>query len=246
MRSLARGIAVLRAFEGQSALSVADAARETGLSRAAAGRCLYTLELLGLISEETGSFRPTPGLLPLACAYLAASPLASAGQAMANVLRDRLGESVSLGAIDPAERSRIVYIARAERNRIIATPLVVGSTLPSHCTSMGRVLLAALPSREREDWLRNAALHARTHRTITDRVRLAEVLDGVAAQGWALVEEELETGLTALAVPVRDRGGTVVAALNVATFAASTGTGNLVARVLPELRAAARELERAS
>src|SRR3546814_13844331 len=84
----------------------------------------------------------TPGLLPLACGFLSSSPLASASQAVANALRDRLQETVSVATLDPADMGRIIYIARAERNQIIAAPLMVGSTLPSQCTSKGRVLLA--------------------------------------------------------------------------------------------------------
>src|SRR3546814_12190542 len=94
----------------------------------------------------------TPGLLPLACGFLSSSPLASASQAVANALRDRLQETVSVATLDPADMGRIIYIARAERNQIIAAPLMVGSTLPSHCTSMGRVLLAAADEPGRAAW----------------------------------------------------------------------------------------------
>src|SRR3546814_7202762 len=74
-------------------------------------------------------------MLRLACGFLTSTPLASASQAFANALRDRLQETISVGALDPADPGRIIYIARAERNQVIAAPLMVGSTLPSHCTS---------------------------------------------------------------------------------------------------------------
>ena len=245
MLSLARGLEILRAFEGQPSLSIADAARATGLTRASAGRCLYTLVQLGYAGERGGRYHLTPRLLPLACGYLTSTPLASASQAVANGLRDRLAETVSVGALDPRDVGRMIYIARAERNQVIAAPLMVGSTLPSHCTSMGRVLLAALSREARSAWLQNAVIEARTEQTIVDKGKLAGLLDEVADQRWSLVEEELERGLRSLAVPVRDREGNVVAALNIATFSDAHARADLIETFLPELRAAVGQLERA-
>lgn len=245
MLSLARGLEVLRAFEGQPSLSVAEVSRATGLTRASAGRCLHTLVRLGYARESAGRYALTPCLLPLACSYLTSNPLASTSQAIANALRDRLHETVSVGVLDPGDPGRLMYVARAERNQVIAAPLMVGSTLPSHCTSMGRVLLACLNEPARTAWLHEAELEARTDRTIVDKERLAAVLCEVAATGWSLVEEELEAGLRSLAVPVRDRAGAVVAALNVATFAHAHSRSEITEKFLPELRAAASQLERA-
>ncbi|MBJ7437761.1 MAG: helix-turn-helix domain-containing protein [Sphingopyxis sp.] len=245
MLSLARGLEVLRAFEGQPSLSAAEAARITGLNRPSASRCLYTLVRLGYVREQNGRYSLTPGLLPLACGYLSSAPLASASQAISNALRDRLQETVSVATLDPSDLGRIIYIARAERNQIIAAPLMVGSTLPSHCTSMGRILLAARDSGEREAWLAGTTLERRTDRTITDKTRLRDEFVAVAEQRWSLVEEELEPGLRSLAVPVRDRSGAVVAALNVATFSGAHNREDLIENYLPELRAAAAQLERA-
>jgi IclR family transcriptional regulator, pca regulon regulatory protein len=245
MLSLARGLDVLRAFEGHSSMSVADISRVTGLTRASAGRCLYTLVRLGYAREKAGRYFLTPGLLPLACSYLTSTPLASHSQAIANGLRDRLQETVSVGALDPADLGRLIYIARAERQQVIAAPLMVGSTLPSHCTSMGRVLLAARGALPRNTWLDGAVLEARTDHTVVDKDRLRQILDQVAEQRWSLVEEELEVGLRSLAVPIRERDGGIVAALNIATFSHAHSRTELMEKYLPELRAAAGQLERA-
>jgi IclR family pca regulon transcriptional regulator len=245
MLSLARGLAVLRAFEGRASLTVAEAARISGLSRPSAGRCLHTLARLGYVGEHRGRYAMAPGLLPLACGFLTSTPLASASQAVANALRDRLQETVSVGVLDPADPGRIIYIARAERNQVIAAPLMVGSTLPSYCTSMGRILLSALGRREPEGWLVTAELGRRTERTIVDRELLRKELRLVADQRWSLVEEELEPKLRSLAVPIRDREGAVVAALNIATFSHAHSREHLLDTYLPELRAAAAQLERA-
>lgn len=245
MLSLARGLDLLRAFERQASLTVAEAARLSGLNRPSAGRCLHTLARLGYVAERGGRYTLTPGLLPLACGFLTSAPLASASQAVANALRDRLQETVSVGALDPADPGRIIYVARAERNQVIAAPLMVGSTLPSHCTSMGRILLASLPEEQRATWLAGATLEPRTARTITDPEALRAELGAVADQRWSLVEEELEPDLRSLAVPVRDRDGMVVAALNIATFSHAHSRDHLLDSYLPELRAAAGQLERA-
>src|SRR3546814_19969843 len=98
---------------------------------------------------------------------------------------------------------------------------MVGSTLPSHCTSMGRVLLAAADAVERETWLEQAVLERRTDRTIVDASALRDEIGAVGEQRWSLVEAELEPGLRSLAVPVPSRTGAVVAALNFATFPAA-------------------------
>ncbi|WCP15948.1 Pca regulon regulatory protein (plasmid) [Sphingobium sp. AntQ-1] len=245
MLSLARGLKVLRAFEGRTSLSVAEAARISDLSRPSAGRCLHTLVQLGYFREEGGRYSPTPALLPLACGFLTSTPLASASQAVANALRDRLEETVSVAALSPSDPGRIIYIARAERDQIIAAPLMVGSTLPSFCTSMGRVLLAALDSTDRDCWLGSATLKPRTKRTVVDPDMLRAELVRVAQQCWSLVEAELEPDLLSLAVPVRDHKGAVVAALNIATFSHAHSRDKMLAVQLPELRAAARQLERA-
>lgn len=245
MLSLARGLEVLRAFERRASLTVAEAARIAGLNRPSAGRCLHTLARLGYVTERGGRYALTPGLLPLASGFLTSAPLASASQAVAHSLRERLRETVSVGVLDLADPGRVIYIARSERNQVIAAPLMVGSTLPSHCTSMGRVLLAALDGEDQARWLAGAILEARTPRTITDPDRLRSELRQVSDQRWSLVEEELEPELRSLAVPVRDHEGTVIAALNIATFSHAHSRAHLIDNYLPELRAAAGQLERA-
>src|SRR3546814_16131456 len=140
----------------------------------------------------------TPGVLPLACGFLTPTPLASASQAIANALRDRLQETISVGALDPADPGRIIYIARAERNQVIAAPLMVGSTPPSHCTSMGRILLSALSADLREEWLSHTVLEHRTERKSVSADALSAELELVAENKWSL-----ETGRA----PGRERVG---------------------------------------
>src|SRR3546814_4626628 len=156
---------------------------------------LFTLVRLGYVRERGGRYMLTPGLLPLACGFLTSTPLASASQAIANALRDRLQETISVGALDPADPGRIIYIASAERNQVIAAPLMVGSTLPSPCTSMGRILFSGLSAALRAKWLSTTALHPRTERTIVSVDAHRAELDIVDESRWSLVEETLEHGM---------------------------------------------------
>src|SRR3546814_11466195 len=122
MQSLARGLEGLRSFEGQPSLSMAEAARISGLNRPSTGRCLFTLVRLGYVRERGGRDMLTPGLLPLACGVLPSTPLASASPAIANTMRDRLPETVSAGPLAPADPGRIIYIACADRTAVIRRP----------------------------------------------------------------------------------------------------------------------------
>jgi IclR family pca regulon transcriptional regulator len=150
-----------------------------------------------------------------------------------------LQESCSIAMLDGIE---IVYVARSAVTRIMAVDLRVGSRLPAFCTSMGRVLLAHLPSDELNTCLPRVAITRYTERTVTSQERLLRALRAVARSGYAIVDQELEVGLRSLAVPVRDLGGRVVAALNAGTHAQRVSIQDMQARFLPALRTAAQEL----
>ncbi len=245
MTSLARGLAVLSAFEGHATLTVTQAAQLAGLSRSSAARCLFTLERLGYVGAEGGAYRLRPALLPLSRAYAYSDPLAMAGQPVVGAVRDRLGESCSLAMLDARRAPEaVIYVCRAETARIISAPLLVGSTLPSYCTSMGRVLLAALPEAQAAAYLRTAPLPRRTPATLCDPDALLAELARVRAQGWALIDGELDAGLRSIAVPVRRRDGEVVAALNLGVQRGRRGVGWMLETALPELQAAAAHLMR--
>lgn len=244
MLSLARGLEVLRAFEEEASLTVTQAAHRSGLNRSSAGRCLHTLMRLGYLVESDGQYALSPRMLPLAGAFLTSNPLASAIQAAANGLRDHIGETVSAGVLDPMQPDLLIYMARAEKNQVIAAPLMIGSTLPSYCTSMGRVLLAEMDDDALDVFLEHNEFTARTPKTLTDPMELRSAIEDVRRQGWALVQEELEPGLRSIAVPVRNRSGMVVAALNIATFSHEHSREYIVDTLLPDLRGAAAQLAR--
>ena len=216
--SLARGLQVIEAFHGQQeGLTASEVALKTSLSRAAARRLLITLESLGYAERNGFSYRLTSRILRLGSSFVTSNPLAALAAPVLEQLSAQIHESCSVSILDGDE---VVYVARSAAKRVMTIDLGVGSRLPAYCTSMGRVLLAALPAEELERYLARADLKALTAKTIADRERLGEVLRQVCADGHALVDEELELGLRSIAVPVAARSGKVVAAMNSGVSAA--------------------------
>lgn len=240
MMSLARGLAVLRAFTGhRRRMSVSDIARETGLSRASARRCLYTLVQLGYVSQDQGQYALLPRVLGIGHAYLSSVSISATAQPYLDRARDTLQESCSLGVFDGDE---LLYLARAETSRIMSIALRAGSRLPAYCTSMGRILLAAMAPAELDAYLARISLQPRTERSITDADALRKVIDDIRSQGYALVDQELEPGLRSVAVPVRNPHGEVVAALNMGTQPQRWSLEQLQQRAVPELHRAAQDI----
>ncbi|MBO1326118.1 helix-turn-helix domain-containing protein [Acetobacter sp. TBRC 12305] len=233
--ALARGLDILMACANEPAgLTLAEAARRTGTTRASARRSLLTLVAKGYLITDGRLFRLTPKVLALA-APLASAPIVRTTQPVLDDLSRRFDESFSLATL---VESDIVYLVRSEARRIVSLNLGAGSRLPAWCTSMGRVLLASLPVAERQAHV-PAVLNPRTPRTLTDRVSLMAVLDRVGADGYCILDEELELGLRSLAVPVVRPDGTVAAALNIGTQSQRTSIETLTGTLLPALREAA-------
>ncbi|MBV9998961.1 MAG: IclR family transcriptional regulator, partial [Verrucomicrobia bacterium] len=148
-------------------------------------------------------------------------------------------ESCSASVLDGPD---IVYVARVAAQRILSISLSIGARLPAYCTSMGRVLLAALPGPELESYLSTVQLRRRTPQTITDKERLRQILHEVRLEDYALTDGELEEGLRSIAVPVRSSGGRVVAAINVSTQAGRVNKSQMLKEFLPILRKAAQRI----
>ena len=232
LQSLERGMAVIQVFSRERpALTLSEVANLTGITRATARRILLTLEKLGHVRSDGRLFSPTPRLLTLGWAYLSSLNLWDVTQPLMEELADRTKESCSVATLDLPD---VVYVARVPTRRIMTISLGVGTRLPAHCTGMGRVLLAALPDAELDDFLADVELDAFTERTITDAAGLRQSIERVRDEGWALVDQELEMGLRSIAAPLRAEGRTI-AALNVAVAAARVPLDDLLGTMLPEL-----------
>ncbi|MGH2856622.1 MAG: IclR family transcriptional regulator domain-containing protein [Solirubrobacteraceae bacterium] len=241
VQSLERGLLVIRAFDAEHReLGLSDVARISGLTRAAARRFLLTLASLGYVTISDGRFALTPRVLELGYAYLSSLTLPEVAQPHMEALVARVNESSSISVLDGTD---VVYVARVPTRRIMSITLSVGTRLPAYATSMGRVLLAALPDDELRARLERIELRPLSTHTITDRDELLEALARVRRQGWAAVDQELEEGLRSLAVPIHDASGAVVAAINISVHA-SRGTVSMMRReMLPLALAAAQAIE---
>ena len=239
VQSLERGLSVIRSFDAENArLTLAEVAQRTGLTRATARRLLLTLEDLGYVSSNARHFSLTPRVLDIGYAYLSSLNIEQIAQPYLEALSERVNESVSVTVLDGAD---IIYVARVPTKRIMTISLGLGSRLPAHCTSMGRVLLAELSPAELAAIVPER-LEPRTEHTITDRASLETELADVRRQGWALVDEELEVGLRSLAAPLRDASDRAVAAMNVSTHAGRTTTDEIHDQILPAVLAVARDI----
>jgi IclR family pca regulon transcriptional regulator len=238
--ALARGLTVIRAFSGQSQqMTLSDVARVADLPRATVRRCLLTLQALGYVDVAGRFFSLSPQVLTLAQAYLRSSVLPRVSQPFLERISDQLGESCSVSILHGTE---VIYVARSSRKRIASMHRDVGTHLPAHCTSMGRILLAASSSSELVKFFKAVTLEAFTPYTITSEPALRAALVQVTRDGYSVVDQELEVELRSLAVPLRNGSGRVVAALNVSTQASRTSTEALVQRFLPVLRKTASEM----
>jgi IclR family pca regulon transcriptional regulator len=240
LQSLERGIAVIQLFSHtHPALTLSEVAQMTGLTRATARRILLTLQKLGHMRQEGRLFFLTPRVLSLGWAYLASLSLEDVALPLMQELASKTGESCSATTLDLPD---IVYVARVPTSRIMSVTLGIGSRLPAHATSMGRVLLTQLTPEELDAYLTGPEIHALTPRTVTDPVQLRAIVEEVRANGWAYVDQELEMGLHSVAAPVTDGEGRAVAALNVSGAVARTTPDDLRGRFLPDLLATAREI----
>jgi len=239
MGGLSKGLAVIETFRAdRSRQTIAQVAEACGLDRATARRCLLTLARDGYADWDGKFFTLTPRVLRLGTACLAAMPLPQIVQPHLDRLSEDIGESTSVSILDGAE---IVYVARAAQRKVMSIALMPGSRLPAYCTSMGRVLLAALPPDQARARLGPGPLPARTAQTLTDPEAILGELDRIRTQGFAINDQEVELGLQSLAVPLRNAQGQVVAALNVGLG----GTGpaaDLTARFLARLVSVQTEL----
>jgi IclR family pca regulon transcriptional regulator len=181
-------------------------------------------------------------VLDLGYSYLSSMPLWDVAQPIMEDLVDRVHESVSASVLDGAE---IVYVLRVPTHRIMTIGLSIGSRLPAYCTSMGRVLLGALPDDALDRALAGTKLVALTRHTVTDAKQLRKTIQADAKRGWSLVDQELEEGLRSISVPLRDSAGHVIAAMNISGQAARCTVADMQKNFLPELLDAAARIEQA-
>jgi IclR family transcriptional regulator, pca regulon regulatory protein len=240
MATLAKGLAVLGAFDKQRpSMTLSEAASAVDLSRATARRILRTLADLGYVEQNGRQFSLSPGILRLGFAYLATQSWIERATPLMKELSERLHESCSAAILQGSE---VVYVARVPTRRIMSVAISVGSRLPAFHSSMGRVQLGFLDDAEIWRRLMSLRIEPLTPSTITDPQALFDRVRADHEQGFSIVDEELERGLRSIAVPLVDRAGQCVAALNLSTHSTRTTRNEMRAQFLPELKAVAERI----
>ncbi|WP_419897259.1 IclR family transcriptional regulator domain-containing protein [Roseomonas sp. USHLN139] len=238
--ALGRGLAVLECFgPGRERQTLSQVAALTGLSRGTARRFLLTLAALDYLASDGKLFWLTPRVLRFSHGYLASFGRAEMVKPVIRAVSEQLNESCSMAVLDGAD---VVYIARVEARRVYSSRIDVGSRLPAHASSLGRVLLAGLPDAALDEWLARHPAQPWTARTITDPGQLRARIVEARRQRYAILDSELELGSRSIAVPVQDAAGRTLAALNIGTSAARAPLDQLRRQFLPVLRAAAAEI----
>lgn len=232
--SLAKGLRVLECFDAEHPkLSITEVARATGLDRATARRCLLTLHLEGYAEYDGKFFSLTHRALRLGMGALASLPLPQIVQPWLDQLAEQIGQSCSVSILDGTE---IVYVARAAQRRVMSIGLMPGSRLPAHCTSMGRVLLAALSEDNARAIIESSDLTPRTSFSLTDPSDILAAISDARTKGYTIIDQEIEIGLRSIAVPVHNAQGKTIAALNTGMAATHSDPQELVEAYLPALQ----------
>ncbi|WP_439108988.1 IclR family transcriptional regulator domain-containing protein [Halomonas flagellata] len=237
--ALASGLEVILAFdEAHPRMTLSEVAARTGMNRARARRFLLTLHALGYVRKQQRHFELAPKVLNLGYAFLSANNYRSVIQQILEDITTECGESSSLGVLDDDD---VTYVARSSsRHRLMAITLSVGTRLPAAHTSMGRVLLAQLPDAELDAFLARVVLEKHTDKTITDKAELKRCILKVRQQGYAIADQELDSGLRSVAVPAFDANGRLLGAINISTNAARVDFDTLIRQYLPLLQDKAR------
>lgn len=240
MTTLAKGFAVLGLFgRERPSLTLSQAAAATELSRATARRILRTLAGLGYLEQQGRQFALAPGILKLGFSYLAAQNWIERARPAMKMLSERFHESCSAAILQGTD---VVYVARVPAGRIMSVAISVGTRLPALHTSIGRIQLGFLDDNELWRRLKSVRLEPFTPSTIVDVQALYQRIRADHEQGFSMVDEELERGLRSVAVPVLDRAGQAVGALNISTHSTRTTRNEMREQFLPALREAAAEI----
>jgi IclR family pca regulon transcriptional regulator len=240
IQSLARAIGVIRQFGAERPqLRLSEVAAAANLNRATARRVLRTLMGLGYVAAEGQYFRLTPRVLELGYAYLASQPWWKEAQRIVEKYAELFDSPLAASVLDGAHT---VYIASARPKRYEIFVRTVGTRLPTQVSAQGRAILANLPEAQKNEVIASLKYAPITRHSVMDEVTLRKELDLIAKQDFALVDQELELGLRTVAVPLRNRSGTVFAGLGVGVRDLTMDRQHVIEHYLPKVRQCASEI----
>jgi IclR family pca regulon transcriptional regulator len=240
VEALAKGLAILESFDAaHPEMTLSEVARCVGLSPAAARRSLITLSALGYVGQKGKRFHPKPKVMTLGSTFYFSARIDELLQPDLKALVERFGDASSVGTLSGHD---VIYIAHYSVQRAHRAMAVIGARYPAFATSIGRVLIAALPPDSLDAYLDTLVPEPLTSKTLTDPCALRDTIERVSDDGYATTVDQLDYGITALAVPVRNSQGVTVAALNSSGYTGVVTPEILIAERLPELRAAASRI----
>jgi IclR family transcriptional regulator, pca regulon regulatory protein len=245
-QSLERGLAILSAFTpDRPVLGITELARKLGLTRSTTHRYVATLATLGYLQQddETRKYRLGPRVLDLGFSVLGSLELRDIAGPHLRRLTDVTGHTSNLAIRDDTDVILIDRVrGRPGRYHHLEFSLHVGSRLPSYCSATGKALLAFLPPADLDGLLDRMDLIPHGPRTLTSKNAVLEELELVRRTGVAVNDEELESALRSIAVPVRSRSGEVIAAINVAIPWSPVAITDLATQFAPTLKESARQI----
>lgn len=238
--SLAHGLSVLQAFDGgHGEMALVEVARRCALSPATARRSLHTLIELGYARLVDKRYVLTPNVLAIGSAYLRASRVDEAFTPELKRIVETFGDAASVAVL---EGTSILYVAHVSQQRMSRMTAGVGVTYPALVTSMGRVLLAHLPGFHLDRFFAEIKAIKPTARTIDDPDELRAEIARARDSGYAVAIDQLDYGVAAIAAPIRDPQGEVVAAINSSGYSGTLTRKAMIEERLPKLRASAAAL----
>ena len=240
VEALGKGIAILENFDAtHPEMTLSEVARRAGLTPAAARRSLITLSALGYVRQSGKRFHLTPKIMTLGSSFYFSAGIDEVLQPELRKLVERFGDASSVASLDGHD---VIYIAHYSQQRARRAAAAMGARYPAFATSMGRVLVAAMDEKVREDWLERLQPIALTAKTCTDKGELRRELQRVRSEGYATTVDQLDYGITAIAVPIRDQQGNTIAALNSSGYSGMVSPEKLICERLPELRVTASHI----
>jgi IclR family pca regulon transcriptional regulator len=245
LETLLRGLNILSLYTRETpALTLTEITKATKLNKTTVYRILTTLENSGYLIRDPDTKRYRPGLkvLQLGFASISSLEVRQVARRYLEHLSQQVGETVSLSVLDGPD---IIYVDRVRNQGIVGVVLGIGSRLPAHCTSMGKAMLAHLPSAELHQYLDQVVLDPCTPNSLVDPQALESELALVRKQGYATNDEELEMGLRAVAAPIWDNSKRVVAAVNITGSTSSISQERLVGELAESVRYTAAQITQA-
>ena len=241
LNSLARGLAVLRAFTREKPeMTLSEIAIQTDLNPAVVRRCLNTLQHLGYVGKKVKLFLLRPEVFRLGTAYTESMNLEEVVRPSLQKVRDKTDNSVALAVLSDLDVLFLVYVSTKQLTRIVAG---VGTRFPAYATAAGRAILAFAEKDVLDEYFENVELDTLTERTITTKKELRQILAITRKNGFASTDGQLDFGLVSVGVPVFNEDNQVIASISCSTSSARASEQEMIDTIIPDLREAAKDIE---